>query len=472
MNAELAARLTDLGQVLPQTLEVDDTISFDSLRLHDTFPAFTPPSDLARSLPAPELASFVRNLRQRTWVHKVFPPAERARLQALAAARRQHEEASSRHAEMERSRKERLRAAEAEHRERHAAFLQKVAQRSQEIEELEKAYGSGDAEAVTAYCSMVLERSSYPEGFPHEFRLAYVPESRELVVEYELPTPDVVPDKAEYRYVKARDEITSKARKAGEISEIYADVVSAVALRTLHELFESDQGKHIESCVFNGVVQTVDPATGQGIHPCLISVRATKQSFLGLDLSRVDKKSCLRNLGASVSTKPRDIVPVRPVLEFDMVDRRFVEHSDLLGDLDARPNLMDLNPYEFENLVVNLFESMGLESKLTRTGRDGGVDAVVYDPRPVLGGKVVVQAKRYRDTVGVSAVRDLYGTMMNEGANKGILVTTSGYGPDALEFVKDKPIELIAGGQLLYLLEQHAGVRAHIIFPEETSASP
>jgi restriction system protein len=36
--------------------------------------------------------------------------------------------------------------------------------------------------------------------------------------------------------------------------------------------------------------------------------------------------------------------------------------------------------------------------------------------------------------------------MMNEGANKGILVCTSSYGPDAYGFAKDKPIELIDGG--------------------------
>jgi restriction system protein len=99
--------------------------------------------------------------------------------------------------------------------------------------------------------------------------------------------------------------------------------------------------------------------------------------------------------------------------------------------------------------------------------RDGGVDVVSFDKRPVLGGKVVIQAKRYRHTVGVSAVRDLFGTMMNEGANKGILVTTSGYGPDAYEFSKDKPIELIDGGGLLYLLEQ-VGVKARIDIPQET----
>jgi restriction system protein len=197
-----------------------------------------------------------------------------------------------------------------------------------------------------------------------------------------------------------------------------------------------------------------------------VSLRATKERFQELDLRRVDKRVCLRNLGAQVSPEPTELVAIKPVVEFDMVDKRFVEQKNILADLDSRPNLMELNPFEFEALVSDLFGKLGLETKLTRSSRDGGVDAVAFDTRPVLGGKVVIQAKRYRDTVGVAAVRDLYGTMINEGANKGILVTTSGYGPDAFEFAKDKPIELISGGGLLALLEQ-VGVKARIVFPAE-----
>ena len=44
---------------------------------------------------------------------------------------------------------------------------------------------------------------------------------------------------------------------------------------------------------------------------------------------------------------------------------------------------------------------------------------------------------------------------MNEGATKGILVTTSNYGPDAYEFAKGKPLTLLTGGNLLHLLEKH-----------------
>ena len=130
-----------------------------------------------------------------------------------------------------------------------------------------------------------------------------------------------------------------------------------------------------------------------------------------------------------------------------------------MSSMDTRPNLMDLTPGEFETLIQNLFTKMGLEARQTRASRDGGVDCVAYDTRPIFGGKVVIQAKRYKNTVGVSAVRDLFGTLQNEGASKGILVTTSGYGQASFEFAQNKPIELIEGANLLYLLERMLGLR-------------
>src|SRR6201999_1377353 len=164
---------------------------------------------------------------------------------------------------------------------------------------------------------------------------------------------------------------------------------------------------------------------------------------------------------------PAELAPIRPVLEFDMVDARFVTETDALSLLDQRPNLMELTSTEFEFLIQNLFATMGLDTKQTRPSRDGGVDCVAYDPRPIFGGKVVIQAKRYKNTVGVSAVRDLFGTLQNEGASKGILVTTSGYGTASFDFAQNKPIELIDGANLLFLLEEHAGIKARIEVPED-----
>jgi restriction system protein len=93
--------------------------------------------------------------------------------------------------------------------------------------------------------------------------------------------------------------------------------------------------------------------------------------------------------------------------------------------------------------------------RVTQASHDRGVDALVFDPDPVRGGKYVIQAKRYTITVDVSSVRDLYGTVLNEGANRGILVTTSNYGPDAYDFARDKPLTLIDGSRLLHLLQKH-----------------
>jgi restriction system protein len=380
----------------------------------------------------------------------------------------------------------RLGAAEADYRAAHAAWEEAArrardshaaaeARREREVLEhnagvdtWEEGVRTHQPEAVVQYLSHVLDSSEYPEEFDERYRAAYSPESKALVVEYVLPDPDVVPPVKEYAYVRSKDEIREKARPKGETAAIYRGAVAALTLRTIRELFAAAPADVLDVVTLNGVVETVSQATGEAIRPCVVSVRTTRAAFGAINLARVEPAACLAALGATVSKKPEELSAVRPVIEFDMADHRFVAGSDVLGGLeglDERPNVMDLSPSEFEALVTNLFARMGLDAKLTRSSRDGGVDCVAFDPRPVLGGKVVIQAKRYRNTVGVSAVRDLYGTMLNEGANKGILVTTAGYGPDAFTFAKDKPIELIDGGNLLYLLAQH-GVEARIVMPD------
>ena len=150
-------------------------------------------------------------------------------------------------------------------------------------------------------------------------------------------------------------------------------------------------------------------------------------------------------------------------------DSRFVSAREVADTLDESVNLAAMDWEDFEHLIRELFEqefvSGGGEVKVTQASRDGGVDAIAFDPDPIRGGKLVIQAKRYTNTVSVAAVRELYGAIMNEGANRGILVTTSDYGPDAYSFAKDKPITLLNGANLLHLLEKH-GRRAKIDIAE------
>lgn len=70
-----------------------------------------------------------------------------------------------------------------------------------------------------------------------------------------------------------------------------------------------------------------------------------------------------------------------------------------------------------------------------------------------------------------AAVRDLFGSVHSEVASKGILVTTSGFGRASFDFAKDKPLELLSGSNLLYLLKAHADVDAKIE-PLSTGKNP
>jgi hypothetical protein len=60
---------------------------------------------------------------------------------------------------------------------------------------------------------------------------------------------------------------------------------------------------------------------------------------------------------------------------------------------------------------------------------------------------------------------EVYGT--SPSAAMGILVATSGYGPTSYQFASGKPLELIDGSNLLYLLAEHAGIEARIVPPEQ-----
>ena len=463
-NEWLAAVESSLEKLLATALATDTFVDLEGLKEDPAIPPFQP-GPLAVAESAPRMESYLPPPRSAT--ARLVPGAGKKHARAMEEARTRFAADLAAHKVQERERIARLGAAQQDYESMVAGISAKADAQSREIDDLRARLEAAEPEAIVDYFSLVLEQSLYPGGFSKKHRLAIVPESRQLVVEYELPPISVVPAIKSYRYVKARDAIDDTPRPAAQVKRLYSLVVAQTALRSLHELFQADRDAKIETIVFNGYVDTIDPATGKPIKPHLVTVRVSRDAFLELDLANVEPLACLKGLNASVSKSPSELVPVRPILEFDMVDPRFVQESDVLGALDERPNLMELSPRDFESLITNLFEKMGLETRQTQPSRDGGVDCVAYDARPILGGKVVIQAKRYKHTVGVSAVRDLFGTLQNEGASKGILVTTSGYGKSSFEFAAGKPLELLSGTHLLYLLAEHAGIEARIEPPED-----
>jgi hypothetical protein len=91
-----------------------------------------------------------------------------------------------------------------------------------------------------------------------------------------------------------------------------------------------------------------------------------------------------------------------------------------------------MDPVDFEDLVADLFRAMDMDVMTTARTGDGGVDIRAVDRDPIRGGRLIIQVKRYQHTIPPAPVRDLYGTLLHEGATKGILVTTARFGPSAV----------------------------------------
>lgn len=287
-----------------------------------------------------------------------------------------------------------------------------------------------------------------PTFFEKPFRAGIDSESKVALIEFEFPDYQNIPIPIETKFA------SKTARSKIIKTTLYSLIIRAGFLAS-----KCNVSNLYESIVINVEQNWFDPATGQPRNGIIATLQAPVNYFLTLDLSKLDPESCFKYLKGISTPNLQHISPVRPIFTLNKDDNRLVTNKDVDSLIDEESNLAAMEWEDFEHLVAQLFEwefsKNGIEVKVTRASRDRGVDAILFDPDPLKGGKYVIQAKRYTRTVDVSAVRDLYGTVMNEGANRGILITTASYGPDAYDFAKDKPISLVDGPNLLVMLKKH-----------------
>ena len=339
------------------------------------------------------------------------------------------------------------------------------------IEKFQNDYMTGEHKAVANFLALAAVSQPKPVTFPRDGNLVYKPDTKTLVLDTELPSPDLFSALKKVRISELKSGPKMKITDVSDrqAAKVYDAVVYELVLGAIYWLFSYDEAQHAAAIVVNGFVNYTHKGNGNRVMSYILSLQVTREQFQSIDLNNVNSKECFRHLKGVGSPQLYDLVPISPIVQLNRDDKRFVDSVDVADCLNPESNLAAIGWEDFEQLIREIFEkefsSNGGEVKVTRASRDGGVDAVAFDPDPIRGGKIVIQAKRYTNTVDVSAVRDLYGTVMNEGATKGILVTTSSFGPDAYTFAKDKPLTLLDGSNLLYLLERH-GHRAYIDLAE------
>jgi hypothetical protein len=122
------------------------------------------------------------------------------------------------------------------------------------------------------------------------------------------------------------------------------------------------------------------------------------------------------------------------------------------SNFPRRKSLGDLSWQEFELLIGELYRRQGHTVEIcSGDGSDGGVDLRLSRD----GKTALVQCKHWKVyKVGVAAVRELFGILSAERADRAIFVTTGRFTSDARSFAEGKPMELTDGEKLHALLEE------------------
>jgi restriction system protein len=108
---------------------------------------------------------------------------------------------------------------------------------------------------------------------------------------------------------------------------------------------------------------------------------------------------------------------------------------------DQRAGLTDLDRMDgsrFELWIANFFRVRGYRTKVTGRSGDFGVDVILEKD----GQRTVVQAKRWKNNVGVAAVQEVYSGKAHYGADAAMVITVSHFTPEAKELAKSTGVIL------------------------------
>ncbi len=311
-------------------------------------------------------------------------------------------------------------------------------------------------DSVIERINNVINYIDLPKVFPKFWDLDYEPEKWILIVDVMVPNivDLVIKKNVELKTKNVEKEITKK-----EYKEYKPKIHPSILLRLAYEISKSNVDNIIKYVAINWFVEYNSKATWHKIKDYVCSLTFKTEDMDNIILDKIDPIVAFSNLKGKTSWVYDDIIPIVPTLSLDREDSRFIEKKDIIDNLSSSINLASMDWQDFEHLIAELFSKEfckdWAEVKTTQSSKDRWVDAIAFDPDPIKWWKFVIQAKRYTNTVWVSAVRDLCAVVKKEWASRGILVTTSSFWVDAYKFAENEPITLLNWSELLWLLEKH-----------------
>lgn len=124
---------------------------------------------------------------------------------------------------------------------------------------------------------------------------------------------------------------------------------------------------------------------------------------------------------------------------------------------EMKQRLQNINPYEFEHFVGDLWEEEGWSTTVSQESNDQGVD-VIADKSGTIDQRLAIQAKRYSEgnKVGRPKVQQYHSLKQQDtSADAAVVVTTSGFTKDARLWAHDHNVKLVNGDDLVDMVEKH-----------------
>lgn len=123
-----------------------------------------------------------------------------------------------------------------------------------------------------------------------------------------------------------------------------------------------------------------------------------------------------------------------------------------------KPELEDLrsmNEYDFEEFVSDLFSKEGYNTEVKQKSNDRGVD-ILAEKHSIVSQSIAIQAKKYTTgKVGGRDIREYASLEGQEGVDKVVVVTTTGFSKQALEVSEPLGVELIDSERLMEMVDKH-----------------
>lgn len=116
--------------------------------------------------------------------------------------------------------------------------------------------------------------------------------------------------------------------------------------------------------------------------------------------------------------------------------------------------LDEIDPYEFETLVADIWEESGWETSVTSGSQDRGIDVMAEKEDPIYQ-RVLIQAKAYGQSnkIGSEEVRK-YATLYQQesDADRVVIVTTGWFTSQAKQLADDLNVNLIDRSEILEMI--------------------